>query len=57
MARRKALRKKEQTTILMPHRIPKLSVLLERAKAGDSAQAVRDYLAAGGSPVALFAGG
>jgi Ankyrin repeats (3 copies) len=48
MARKKAQRK-QQETALVPHRTPDLSVLLERAKAGGSSQAVRAYLDAGGS--------
>jgi ankyrin repeat protein len=47
MARKKAQRKQEAT--LMPHRTPNLNALLERAKTGDSAQAVKTYLEAGGS--------
>jgi ankyrin repeat protein len=50
MARKKAQRKQETT--LVPHRTPNLGTLLERAKSG-SAQAVKAYLDAGGSPVAL----
>jgi hypothetical protein len=51
MARKKAQRKQETT--LVPHRTPNLSVLLERAKTGDSARAVKGYLDAGGSLAAL----
>jgi hypothetical protein len=51
MARKKAQRKQERT--LVPHRTPNLSVLLERAKAGDSVKDLRAYLDAGGSPVAV----
>jgi Ankyrin repeats (3 copies)/Ankyrin repeat len=51
MARKKAQRKQETT--LVPHRTPNLSALLERAKSGNSRQAVKAYLDAGGSPVAL----
>jgi ankyrin repeat protein len=51
MGRKKAQRKQETT--LVPHRTPNLSVLLETAKTGDAAQAVKAYLDAGGSPVAL----
>jgi ankyrin repeat protein len=50
MARKKAQRKQETT--LVPHKTPNLSALLERAKSG-SAQAVKAYLDAGGSPMAL----
>jgi ankyrin repeat protein len=50
MARKKEQRKQETT--LVPHRTPNLSVLLETAKTGDAAQAVKAYLDAGGSPVA-----
>ena len=48
MARKKAQKKKPDTT-LVPHRTPNLSALLERAKSGDSARAVKSYLDAGGS--------
>jgi hypothetical protein len=48
MARKKAQTKKQETT-LVPHRTLQLSALRERAKTGDSAQAVRAYLQAGGS--------
>jgi hypothetical protein len=48
MARKKAQKKKPDTT-LVPHRTPNLSALLERAKSGDSALAVKAYLDAGGS--------
>jgi ankyrin repeat protein len=48
MARKKAQKKKQETT-LVPHRTPNLSALLERAKSGDAAQAVKAYLDAGGS--------
>jgi hypothetical protein len=51
MARKKAQRK--QKTTLVPHRTPNLSALLGRAKSGDSRQAVKAYLDAGGSPMAL----
>jgi uncharacterized protein len=51
MARKKA--QKKQETNLVPHRTPNLSALLERAKSGESADAVRAYLDAGGSPAAL----
>jgi uncharacterized protein len=47
MARKKA--KQKQETTLVPHRTPNLSVLLERAKDGAAAQAVKTYLNAGGS--------
>jgi hypothetical protein len=52
MARKKA--KQNQETTLVPHRTPNLSALLERANDGASAQAVRAYINAGGSPVALI---
>jgi hypothetical protein len=51
MARKKAQRKQETT--LVPHRTPNLSGLLERAKSGNSAHAVKAYLDAGGLPTAL----
>jgi uncharacterized protein len=51
MARKKAQGKQETT--LVPHRTPNLSILRERAKSGDCAQAVRAYLHAGGSPLVL----
>jgi hypothetical protein len=51
MARKKAQRKQETT--LVPHRTPNLSTLLERAKSGDSKQAVKAYLDAGGSAASL----
>jgi ankyrin repeat protein len=51
MARKKAQRKQETT--LVPHRTPNLSALLERAKSGKSADAVRAFLDAGGSAVSL----
>jgi hypothetical protein len=54
MARKKAQRKRETT--LVPHRTPNLSALLERAKTGDSLQAVKAYLDAGGSAVAVVRG-
>jgi uncharacterized protein len=50
MARKKAQRKQETT--LVPHRTPNLSILQERAKTGESADAVRAYLDAGGTPMA-----
>jgi uncharacterized protein len=46
MARKKAQRKQE--TDLVPHRTQNFSELLERAKTGSSAQAVKAYLDAGG---------
>jgi ankyrin repeat protein len=49
--RKKAQRKKE--TAFVPHRTPGLSVLLERAKTGNSAQAVQEYLDAGGLATAV----
>jgi ankyrin repeat protein len=52
MARQKT--KQKQVTTLVPHRTPNLSVLLERAKDGASAQAVKDYLDAGGSAMAIL---
>jgi uncharacterized protein len=52
MARKKV--QKKQDTALVPHRTANLSVLLARAKAGASAAAVRAYLAAGGTPVAVL---
>jgi uncharacterized protein len=56
MARKKALKKKPETT-LVPHRTPDLSALLERAKNGCSAAAVRAYLNAGGSAHTLVQDG
>eukprot|EP00953_Heterococcus_sp_UTEX-ZZ885_P006684 4076-Heterococcus_DN1.PRE.1 len=53
MARKKAQRKQEAT--LMPHRAPDFTGLIS-GKDGASAQAVRAYLAAGGSPVAIVQG-
>jgi uncharacterized protein len=47
MARKKAQRKQETT--LVPHRTPNLSALLERAKTGDSTQALKAYFDAGGT--------
>jgi uncharacterized protein len=38
----------------VPHRTPNLSILLERAKDGASADAVKAYLDAGGTPVSLL---
>eukprot|EP00953_Heterococcus_sp_UTEX-ZZ885_P007554 4572-Heterococcus_DN1.PRE.4 len=55
MARKKTKQKQETTLVL--HRTPSLQVLLDRAKFGDSAQAVRAYLGAGGSPVVLVHSG
>jgi hypothetical protein len=55
MAHKKAQRQKQETT-LVPHRTPTLSALLERAKSGDAAQAVKAYLDAGGSATALTQG-
>jgi ankyrin repeat protein len=55
MARKKAQKQKQETT-LVPHRTLNLSVLLERAKSGDSARAVKAYLDAGGSTDALLHG-
>jgi ankyrin repeat protein len=52
MARKKAQRKQETT--LVPHRTLALSVLLEKAKTGNAAQAVQPYLDAGGSALALI---
>jgi ankyrin repeat protein len=51
MARNKAAKKQEMR--LVPHRSPNLSMLFERAQRSDSAQTVRAYLDAGGSPTAL----
>jgi hypothetical protein len=51
MALKKSQRKQETT--LVPHRTPNLSVLLESAETGESAQAVRAYLDAGGSSMSL----
>jgi hypothetical protein len=57
MARKKAQKKDvKQETTLVPHRIRNLSDLLERAKSGASAQAVKAYLDAGGSSRALVHG-
>jgi Ankyrin repeats (3 copies) len=56
MARKKALKKKARETALVPHRAPNLSALLERAKSGDSALAVKAYLDAGGSVEAVVHG-
>jgi ankyrin repeat protein len=52
MAPKKKAQRKQETT-LVPHRTPNLSALLERAKNGDSVQAVQAYLDAGGSPVTV----
>jgi uncharacterized protein len=52
----KKTQKQRQETTLVPHRTPNLSVLLERAKDGDSADAVKAYLDAGGSSKALVHG-
>eukprot|EP00953_Heterococcus_sp_UTEX-ZZ885_P003496 2399-Heterococcus_DN1.PRE.7 len=52
MAQKKAQRKQETT--LMPHRTPNLTAFLERAKTGESAQALKAYLDAGGSPMAVL---
>jgi ankyrin repeat protein len=49
---RKTTQRKQETT-LVPHRTPNLSALLERARTGDSAQAVKAYLDAGGAPATL----
>jgi uncharacterized protein len=43
----------EQSTTLVPHRTPDLRVLLQKAKTGAAALAVRAYLDAGGSADAL----
>jgi hypothetical protein len=53
MARKKAQKKQKQETAVVLHRTPNLSALLERAKSGASAQAVKAFLDAGGSPVAV----
>jgi hypothetical protein len=50
MGRKKSGKKQEMR--LVPHRTPHLSILLERAQRGDSVQALKDYLDAGGSPMA-----
>jgi ankyrin repeat protein len=52
ITRKKAQRKQETT--LVPHRTPNLSVLLGQAETGDSADAVKAYLDAGGSAVSLI---
>jgi uncharacterized protein len=52
MARKRAQRNKQETS-LVPHRTPDLSSLLERAKTGRSAQAVKAFLDAGGSPLTV----
>eukprot|EP00953_Heterococcus_sp_UTEX-ZZ885_P013937 7943-Heterococcus_DN1.PRE.5 len=52
MARMKA--QKQQVTTLVPHRTPNLSDLRVRAQTGDSSQAVKAYLDAGGSPSAAL---
>jgi uncharacterized protein len=52
MARKKAQKEEKQETTLVPHRTPNLSALLEQAKTGDSAQALKAFLDAGGSPMA-----
>jgi ankyrin repeat protein len=49
MSRKKAHKKEQESTTLVPHRTPNLSALLERAKSGDVAQAVKAYLDAGGA--------
>jgi hypothetical protein len=51
MGRRRAQKKKQQENSLVQHRAPSLNDLLERAKEGNSALAVKAYLDAGGSPV------
>jgi ankyrin repeat protein len=51
MARKKAA-KQQQSSVLVPHRTPDLSSLLERAKQGRE-QDVKAYLDAGGSATAL----
>jgi ankyrin repeat protein len=53
IARKKAQKKQRETTTLVPHRTPNLSALLEEAETGNSAQAVKAYLDAGGLPGAL----
>eukprot|EP00953_Heterococcus_sp_UTEX-ZZ885_P026812 14449-Heterococcus_DN1.PRE.1 len=55
MARKKAPKPQQQTT-LVPPRTQNLSALLEGAKSGDSAQAVKAYLDAGGSVAAHVRG-
>jgi hypothetical protein len=49
MARKKTQKQQKQMSTLVPHRTRNLSDLLERAKTGASAQAVKAYLDAGGS--------
>eukprot|EP00953_Heterococcus_sp_UTEX-ZZ885_P002162 1680-Heterococcus_DN1.PRE.8 len=49
MGRKRAQRKKQQNNNLVQHRAPNLSYLLQRAKQGDAAQAVKEYLDVGGS--------
>eukprot|EP00953_Heterococcus_sp_UTEX-ZZ885_P011360 6577-Heterococcus_DN1.PRE.2 len=49
MARKKAQKKQKQETTLVLHRAPNLNALLDGAKSGDSALAVKAYLDAGGS--------
>jgi uncharacterized protein len=56
MARKEAHKKKAETT-LVPHRTPDLNSLLDRARTGDSALAVKAYLDAGGVVGALVLGG
>jgi Ankyrin repeat len=53
MARKKAQKKQQQEKTLVPHRTSNLSALLEEAETGNSAQAVKAFLDAGGSPGAL----
>jgi hypothetical protein len=54
MTRKKAQKKQQlEKTTLMPHRTSNLSSLLERAKGGNAAQAVKAYLHAGGSAKAF----
>jgi ankyrin repeat protein len=53
MARKKAQQKQAQETTLVRHRTPNLWTLLQRAKGGASAQAVKDFLDAGGLSTAL----
>jgi hypothetical protein len=55
MARKKTQKKGQETT-LVPHRTPNLSAMLEEAKSGNAAQAVKAYLDAGGSADALVHG-
>jgi ankyrin repeat protein len=55
MARKKVHKQKPEST-LVPHRTPNLSVLLDIAKSGDAAQAMKAYLDAGGTAGVLVSG-